>query len=426
MPFNYQRLYAVLSANTLLRIAMTASGANAIIGFYLADLAREGHAIDSGVVGTMEAALNLAAFACAIPFGILIDRYSPRAILIVGAILGALATQLFALTGFITIFFVSRALEGAGNAATQPGILAHLTDSTQNARHLRGKVMSWFELTLFLGIAIGNLLSGALWNRFHTNSFAMLSIFYVLAAAVFWWGTAGEETQKKTHLTLRQALQGTRAAAADPALRRLAMPWFMFNAVTGLWLSQFAFLLSGPERAGQWLVGLMTPQQVAMFLFAYTIVFSIGVVIGGLAIGKVSRKLIMQWAFVAIFGSSIVFFLANISADWSTTARALLLPFYALAVLIQGGFTPAALSYLADLAGDSEGRGAAMGIYSLLLSLGNIVGALMSGWLGKPYAFNGLLFGTIIFAGLGLIGLKNLSEADVELNLHKEIQHGTN
>ena len=425
MPFNYKRLYAVLSANTLLRIAMTASGANAIIGFYLADLARSGHAIDAGVVGTMEAALNITAFLFAIPFGILIDRYSPRTVLIVGAFLGALATQLFALTGVIFIFFISRALEGAGSAASQPGILAHLTSSTQEARHLRGKVMSWFELTLFLGIAIGNLLSGFLWNQFNTGAFAMLAIFYILAAVVFWWGTAGEAKREVPHPTLAEAIQGARAAAVDPALRKLAFPWFAFNAVVGLWLAQFAFLLNGPERAGQWLVGRLTAQDVAMFLFVYTIIFSVGVVLGGLYIGKIPRTTIMQAGFAAMFVSSAMFFLINISTDWSPTLRLLPLPFYALAVMIQGGFTPAALSYLADIAGESKGMGSAMGIYSLLLSLGNVVGALMSGWLGKPFAFNGLLFGTIILATLGLLGLYFVSEDEVEAKLHSVTQHGT-
>ncbi|MGB1251599.1 MAG: MFS transporter, partial [Candidatus Promineifilaceae bacterium] len=386
-----------------------------IIGFYLADLARNGHPIDSSVVGNMEASLNIAAFLCAIPFGILIDRYSPRVVLIIGALLGALATQLFALTGLIMIFFVSRALEGAGSAATQPGILAHLTDTTQSFRDLRGKVMSWFELTLFLGIAAGNLLSGVLWDRYGTGSFALLSIFYLLAATVFWWGTSGETKHVQAHPTFAEAIQGLRVAISDSALRRLAMPWLMFNAVVGLWLSQFAFLLNGPKWEGQWLVGLLKAEEVAFFLFVYTLAYAVGVVVGGLYIGKVSRIYIMQVGFMAMFLTTVMFYLLNISGGWPVWVRIAIVIPYIVGVIIQGGFTPAALSYLADVAGDSAGRGSAMGIYSLLLSLGSVIGALMSGWLAYRYAFNGLLFGTLLLATIGLLGLHYVSEQNSDI-----------
>jgi hypothetical protein len=46
--------------------------------------------------------------------------------------------------------------------------------------------------------------------------------------------------------------------------------------------------------------------------------------------------------------------------------------------MVESGFTPAALSLLAGVVGAATGRGAAMGIYSFLLSLGALGGSLLA------------------------------------------------
>ncbi len=81
---------------------------------------------------------------------------------------------------------------------------------------------------------------------------------------------------------------------------------------------------------------------------------------------------------------------------WSVTGAT------ALLVMVESGFTPAALAWLAQSLGSSSGKGAAMGIYSVLLSLGAIGGSLLAGELGKEFQFDGLLLGT---AAMGICGL---------------------
>lgn len=409
--FNASKLYAVLAANTLLRSAMTASGSNALVGFYLADLAVSGQNINPAIVGNLNATHDAIALLFAIPFGIMIDRFSPRVVLVMGALSGALATQLFGLTGLLGIFFVARGLEGIGTAATTPGILAYLTDATASVPEKRGQVMSWFEITLFSGLAVGNLVSGPLWERLGTTAFGLIAVFY-LAAALIFLRRAG--TRKRT-VSAGNPLAGLREALCNKSLLRLSVPWLAFNSVVGLWLSQLAFQLNGPKQAGQWLVGRLTPSQTSVALFFYIITFSIGVWYFGLQIGRIPRPRIMRTGFLAMFGVSACFFLLNNSSEWTTTARFSILPFYAVAAGLQGAFPPAALSFLADVAGSSQGRGSAMGIYTLLLSLGNISGALLGGQLGDAFALNGLLVGTLFLAAIGLFSLRFLREEPVSV-----------
>ena len=113
------RLIAVLLGNALMRIAASAGGL--LVGFYLASLTAQGRNIEAGLVGALGVAIYVAEFGGSVPFGALVDRYSARTLLVVSALVGAAATQLFGITGVIAVFFVSRILEGISSAAATPG-----------------------------------------------------------------------------------------------------------------------------------------------------------------------------------------------------------------------------------------------------------------------------------------------------------------
>jgi MFS family permease len=81
-----------------------------------------------------------------------------------------------------------------------------------------------------------------------------------------------------------------------------------------------------------------------------------------------------------------------------------------LLIMVESGFTPAALAWLAQSRGSGTGKGAAMGIYSVLLSVGAIVGSLMAGALGKLLSVDGLLLGTVGLAVCALLLLHNATD----------------
>ncbi|HVH85465.1 MAG TPA: MFS transporter, partial [Terriglobales bacterium] len=145
------------------RIAVGASGV--LVGLYLARLANGGAAIGVGLVGVLGAISFGAELVSATPMGIASDAIAPRALMTGGSLLGAGATQLFGMTGLVSIFFISRGIEGIGAAAVAPPLLAHLTDVTDHKSALRAKVMSYFELSLLAGLALGGLVASQLWRR---------------------------------------------------------------------------------------------------------------------------------------------------------------------------------------------------------------------------------------------------------------------
>src|SRR5258708_1319785 len=114
-----------------------------------------------------------------LPLVVAADYISRRVLMPGGALVGAVATQLFGMSGNVYIFFLSRALEGMAAAAIAPALLAHLTDITAGTRPLRARVMSYFELSLLGGLGVGGLLAAHWWDRLQNATFSMVAVVYV-------------------------------------------------------------------------------------------------------------------------------------------------------------------------------------------------------------------------------------------------------
>jgi MFS family permease len=114
----------------------------------------------AALVGTLAAMSFGAELLGAVPLGMLSDAVPARALMTGGALLAALATFLFGITHEAGVFVMSRALEGLAAAAGVPALLAHLTDATAGDHRLRARAMSYFELSLLAGLALGGIVGG--------------------------------------------------------------------------------------------------------------------------------------------------------------------------------------------------------------------------------------------------------------------------
>ncbi len=328
------------------------------------------------------------------------DAMAPRALMTGGTLLGAFATQLFGLTGIPSVFFLSRGIEGTGAAATTPSLLAHLTDESAGSHSLRARVMSYFEISLLAGLALGGLTAAQLWRFLGRHAFTAVALLYTLAAALLFFGSAGNRSHRS-----EDAIVGLRRALRDSSLRRLAPVWLCVNTIVGLWLGPtFTFLLTHRSETDQLLDGMLThdPSRVGWILLGYAIVFGLGVFAWSLALPRLSELRALRIALVAMLMVCIGLFLFNHSGQESSVIRWTLLGFSVVCVMVESGFTPAALSLLAGAIGAQPGRGAAMGIYSALLSVGAIAGSLLAAAVGQAFAVDGLIYSTFAMAVLGL------------------------
>jgi predicted MFS family arabinose efflux permease len=76
-----------------------------------------------------------------------------------------------------------------------------------------------------------------------------------------------------------------------------------------------------------------------------------------------------------------------------------------ISILIQSGFTPAALAHLADITlKHADTRGAIMGLYSVFLGLGQFLGASLGGPFVDQWGADGMiLFTTILGVVAGVL-----------------------
>ena len=396
-----RRLPLVLAGNTIIRIAGGAGGV--LIGLYFSDLGNRGQNVNAVVVGLLGAVTYGTELIGAVPMGVLTDRLSPRFLMIAGGLLGATGMGLLGVVRQVPAFFVSRSLEGGAWAASATSILAYLTDLTENAKHIRGRVMAIFEVTLLTGIALGGPVGAGLWQRLGTTAFATTAGVYLLSSAAFWIGARGSDKR-----STEEAFAGLKHA-------RLAPAWLAINAIIGIWMGpMITFLLTFRQEGSQYLNGLFAdnPEQVGWVFLAYTLVFGLGVTIWSFFIDRLDRKTVLSACLGATLVVCVALYLVNHTPDLGPGPRLGLLVFLALALMVESGFTPAALALLADIVGGVAGRGAAMGIYSALLGIGALMGALIASFLGAQFGIDGLIHGTVALVVVALMTIRRLVLTD--------------
>jgi MFS family permease len=399
------RLWLVIAGNGMLRVASGAS--SVLVGVYIADLASRGLNVGAALAGMLAAISFGVELLAVVPLGMLSDVLSARALLTGGAILAGAATMLFGVSQDVSLFVVSRALEGLAAAAVVPALLAHVTDATAGDVRLRARAMSYFELSLLAGLALGGIVGGRLWAGLHAGAFVALTVLQGVGALLLFMGSAGSVVHRRTGIW-----QGLVRALDTPQLRRLAPVWICMNAIVGLWLGPTSyFLLTNRSDGSQMLSGLFAddPSALGGLLFAYALVFGTGVVMWSRILPRVDLRRALAVSLIAMLAVSAGVLLLNHMGSQPIQLRWTLTALIAVLIMIESGFTPAALSLLAGAVG--SGRGAAMGIYTFLLSAGALIGSVLAGVTGRWLAIDGLTYTTLVLAAVALALLPRLGPA---------------
>jgi predicted MFS family arabinose efflux permease len=177
------------------------------------------------------------------------------------------------------------------------------------------------------------------------------------------------------------------------------------NSIVGLWLGPtLIFLLTRHSATGQFLDGLFSdhPERVGWLLLGYSMIFATGVTGWSFVLPRITEKRALRIALLAMLAVCIGLYTLNHSGEHGLSLRWTVTSLTTLSVMVESGFTPAALSLLAGSMGAIAGRGAAMGIYSVLLSVGAILGSLLAAALGQRFAVDGLIYGTFAMALVSL------------------------
>ena len=312
-----------------------------------------------GIYGLTQGLLQL-------PFGMASDRFGRKRVIVLGLIVFALGSFWAAAATDLTHLLLGRSLQGAG--AVSAAVTAMLADLTRD--EVRTRAMAWLGSSIALMFALSLVVAPVLtvWIGFSglfwlTGALALLGV-----GVVIWWAPPAPPM-------LLSAPGQERGQLADVLvhadLMRLNIGVFVLHAVQlAMWVAVPSLLVqSGLNKSLHW--QLYLPVVVLSLLF-------LGVVFAMERRGHLKKMFLLSIGLIVVVQLGLL--VQSLGTPSLGGLAVLLLVFFC-------GFNAleAALPSLASLIAPRAMRGAALGVYNTLQSLGFFVGGLVGGWVVKSW-----------------------------------------
>jgi len=348
-------------------------------------------------------------------FGAWSDRIGRKPLMILGPVLGGIAAQLMGMTMLVPVLILVRILQGLSTASASPATLGFLSAQTATSEKLRGRVMGFYEAATVVGLAGGGWVAGHLHDQFGAFSFTIVAFVYVLALLPFLFvrDHAWVPSVKLGRGSLLRRMLNRR-------IMRFAPAWLAANAVLGAWFSVGPFLAAGAPNRAQFLMRGFSAGEISTAYLVFGILFTIGAVAWGFVMPTIGRQATLLGGVAGLgFTSAALWALNHVEFDATHSLVPILVVLVMVGVFVESGFTPAALAYLAEIAEErAEDRGSVMGIYSVLLAVGQLLGGALAApfadahFQGERLGINGLILLTGLLCLVALFTVILLGHAE--------------
>ncbi len=313
-----------------------------------------------------------------IPFGIASDWWGRKPVMIVGLLVFACGSVLAAWAPTLDWLIAGRALQGAG--AISAAVSALIADFTRDEVRTKAMTLVGVSITIVfaLSLVLGPLLTSVIGFK---GLFALTALLALAGIAVVIYWVPPEPVR---HAEMRPG--GLAEVLQDASLLRLDFGVFVLHAVQlAMWVAIPALLVgAGLAKSQHWQIYL--PVVVASFLIMWRTLYPL------------ERRGYLRAALLAAMG---LIFLAQLGligllqlASPSLWLMGLLLLLFFCGFNVLEASQPSLASRLAP----PLARGAALGVYNTLQSLGFFVGGAVGGWISKIYGVE-----VLFMAGAGLM-----------------------
>jgi MFS family permease len=426
-------MQAVLAGTFTLRFSTGLTGA--MLAVYLAKLPEHGGAVvHASTLALLASAFFVSELVLSPVFGIISDRLGHHRMMLVGPAFGAIAVVLTGLTTNIPLLGGTRLLEGASTAASVPSILGYIAVATAGSEAQRGRAAARFEGATLAGIGAGFAVAPLLFAAIGPTAFFVNALVYGVSFLIYRFGVEDRDAAERAaahragqHGTSRGVdwtRYGTLLRSSHVWL--LAPTWIAVNASIGLWFSQSIFQFSrvDPRFPEQVLHRGFHPMQISLAAVVVGIVFGAGLLYWGNRFRSFRRTTIILYG---IMGGAILVaggLVVNHAAGLFVAIPLAGLVAMAFGLFVLAGATPAALGLLADMSERFPAdRGAIMGLYSVFLAVGQIIGSLIGGVAADMHGIDGLLTATIALLLVALLPLALLRRQEHQLAMeHPELE----
>jgi MFS family permease len=421
-------LIATIASTLFIRIASRISFV--ILSFYLG-----AHFASATIVVMVLETFYLSELLFAPMVGSLSDRLGRKPFLLLAPVLACLASACLLVASrlfphpdaklidprmvmLLLMILVGRLLEGSASGMNVPATLGYITDATVGSSRLRARVVTAFEIvtvgSLVLAIPLGGKISSAL----DTWGFLVVIAIYLLTLLIIVLGVdecIERQAPKARNRPGRSLLQGL-AVIRHKRIYTFLPAWFSVNALVGAWTALLTIMLSYPDPAadqrhpGQLLYGGFTRMSASLWVGLFALIFLLGMGLWILLLPRLRRTTVMLIGLVGLALAIVSLCVINKVGESPHAIPATAVPiiivmlvFTALGILLLSGFTPASLTQMGAIAETLPGqRGAVMGLYSVVLAIGQLLGATLGGFFVDLYGFYGLMLFSVL---MGLLSL---------------------
>jgi MFS family permease len=334
---------------------------------------------DPALVGLAMGVYGLTQGLLQIPFGMASDRFGRKRVIVIGLLVFAAGSFLAAASSSLWGLILGRALQGAG--AVSAAVTALLADQTRD--EVRTKAMALVGASIGLMFALSLVAAPVLAGRIGLDGLFAVTGLLALAciAVVLWWTPPAPARQKN-------APRGRLAEVLNHGpLLRLDVGVFVLHAVQlAMWVAVPALLVqAGLDKDHHWHVYL--PTVLASFLV-------MGVLFPLERRGYL--RAVFLTAIALVLAVQVGLLLASRQPGLAALAALLFLFFCGFNVL------EATQPSLASRVAPPHARGAALGVYNTLQSLGFFAGGAVGGWLAKNVGVQGLFAACAVLMGVWL------------------------
>jgi MFS family permease len=363
-------------------------------------------------------------------FGVLSDRVGHRRIMLVGPAFGGIAVVITALTVSLPVIGFTRLLEGASTAASVPSILGFIAFATAASELKRGQAVARFEAATLAGLMLGFVVAGPLFEAFGPSAFIANAVLYGVSFMIYLRGVPSDaepEPAARAH-DPEEGLHRYLRILRGSHVWLLAPTWIAINATLGLYTSQTLFQLvrdPDPAFAGQQLMGGFDRVQISIGLAIGGLLFFAGLFYWGgrfkdLARTSIIGRGILGGAVMLVAGAAI-----NHAAGLPIPALLGLVLVAAAGLFVLAGATPAAIGLLADMTeAYPDDRGAIMGLYSVFLGLGQILGSIAGGVAAQLAGLDGIFVASLLLLGVAIVPLRRLARYEHHVGMPAAHQGG--
>jgi len=324
---------------------------------------------DAALIGLAMGIYGLTQAVLQFPFGLASDRLGRKRVIIFGLLVFALGSFIAAGASSLTWLAIGRAVQGAG--AVSAAVTALLADQTRDI--VRTKSMALVGASIGLMFAL-SLVAAPLLVAFTGLSglFGLTGCLALAGVAVVIWWVPAEPAEHKNQPRGRLS-----EVLRLPALMRLNFGVFILHAVQlAMWMAVPALLVqTGLSRDHHWWVYL--PAVLASF------------VVMGATLFPMEKRGYLRAVFLSAVGLITLVQVGFWALSFGTPSQlglGLLLFVFFCGFNVLEASQPSMVSRVAP----AHARGAAMGVYNTLQSLGFFAGGALGGYLVKAVGPQGL------------------------------------